>query len=242
MRSPIWSCIGRTRVVPGDSGGGIPGNGGCAGLAFWRFFSGRGLAKRQLVGTHPRSVLPHSPRARGVGRRAGEREQREEQATVGCESHHRLPSGGGLLLGLWLDIPDGASPGGHLGIHPVACALSVSDTGERKQMIRVKRPESTSCACCFWPFSSDSASCGSRRKISDSVRFCLSFAQGFIHLSTRIPNAEIARCGAIRQQPPFAKPGKERAKRLKMSNSLVTSGDKGIATQKWRISQVDLCC
>jgi len=38
-------------VVPGGSGGGIPGNGGCTGLAFWRFFSGRGLAKRQL--NHP---------------------------------------------------------------------------------------------------------------------------------------------------------------------------------------------
>jgi hypothetical protein len=34
--------------VPGGSGGGIPGNGGCTGLAFWRFFSGRGLAKCQL--------------------------------------------------------------------------------------------------------------------------------------------------------------------------------------------------
>jgi len=30
--------------VPGGSGGGIPGNGGCTGLVFWRFFSGRGLA------------------------------------------------------------------------------------------------------------------------------------------------------------------------------------------------------
>src|SRR5947209_6672917 len=44
IRSPIWSSIGTTRVVPGGSGGGIPGNGGCTGLAFWRFFSGRGLA------------------------------------------------------------------------------------------------------------------------------------------------------------------------------------------------------
>jgi hypothetical protein len=44
MRSPIWGCMGRTRVVPGGSGGGIPGNGGCTSLAFWRFFSGRGLA------------------------------------------------------------------------------------------------------------------------------------------------------------------------------------------------------
>jgi hypothetical protein len=40
-------------VVPGGRGGGIPGNGGCTGLAFFsRFFSGgRGLAKRQL--NHP---------------------------------------------------------------------------------------------------------------------------------------------------------------------------------------------
>src|SRR5438445_3294864 len=36
--------MGRTRAVPGGSGGGMPGNGGCTGLAFWRFFSGRGLA------------------------------------------------------------------------------------------------------------------------------------------------------------------------------------------------------
>ncbi len=32
--------------MPGGSGGGIPGKGGCAGLAFWRFFSGRRLAIR----------------------------------------------------------------------------------------------------------------------------------------------------------------------------------------------------
>jgi len=31
-------------VVPGGKGGGMPGSGGCTGLAFWRFFSGRGLA------------------------------------------------------------------------------------------------------------------------------------------------------------------------------------------------------
>src|SRR5215475_16219250 len=43
--------MGGTRTVPGGSGGGITGNGGCTGLAFWRFFSGRGLAKRQLAGT-----------------------------------------------------------------------------------------------------------------------------------------------------------------------------------------------
>ena len=37
--------MGNTRVVPGGSGGGIPGSGGWtgldAGLAFWRFLSGR---------------------------------------------------------------------------------------------------------------------------------------------------------------------------------------------------------
>jgi len=27
MRSPICSCIGKTRVVPSDSGGGMPGSG-----------------------------------------------------------------------------------------------------------------------------------------------------------------------------------------------------------------------
>jgi hypothetical protein len=31
-------------VVPGGSGGDIPGDGGWTGLVFWRFFSGRGLA------------------------------------------------------------------------------------------------------------------------------------------------------------------------------------------------------
>jgi hypothetical protein len=36
-------------VVPGGSGGGIPGNGGWAGLAFWRFFSGRCLAIQPRV-------------------------------------------------------------------------------------------------------------------------------------------------------------------------------------------------
>jgi hypothetical protein len=52
--------------VPGGSGGGIPGNGGWTGLAFGRFFVGRGLAiwaresvarsvglKRELQVPHP---------------------------------------------------------------------------------------------------------------------------------------------------------------------------------------------
>ena len=34
--------------MPGGAGGGIPGNGGCAGFAFGRFFSGRGLAIWQI--------------------------------------------------------------------------------------------------------------------------------------------------------------------------------------------------
>jgi hypothetical protein len=42
--SPIWSCVGKTRVVLGGSGGGIPGSGGWTDLDFWRFFSGLGLA------------------------------------------------------------------------------------------------------------------------------------------------------------------------------------------------------
>ena len=37
--------------MPGGPGGGIPGNAGCTGLPLWRFFSARGLAKRQL--NHP---------------------------------------------------------------------------------------------------------------------------------------------------------------------------------------------
>jgi len=40
-------------MVPGGSGGGIPGSGGCTGLALL-CFSGRGLAKRQL--NRPRAV------------------------------------------------------------------------------------------------------------------------------------------------------------------------------------------
>jgi hypothetical protein len=49
--------------VPGGSGGGIPGNGGCTGLAFWRFFSARGLGKRQL--NHPaRRISLRNARAR----------------------------------------------------------------------------------------------------------------------------------------------------------------------------------
>src|SRR5215813_426212 len=53
MRSPIWSCVGKMRMVPGGSGGGMPGSCGWTGLvwdlAFWRFFSGRGLAIQDLV-------------------------------------------------------------------------------------------------------------------------------------------------------------------------------------------------
>ena len=49
--------------MPGGSGGGIPGNAGCTGLAFWRFFSGRGLAKRQL--NYPaRRISPRRATAR----------------------------------------------------------------------------------------------------------------------------------------------------------------------------------
>ncbi len=35
--------------MPGGSGGGIPGNGGCTGLAFGRFFPGRGLATHRAT-------------------------------------------------------------------------------------------------------------------------------------------------------------------------------------------------
>src|SRR5262249_57691410 len=43
MRSPIWSCVGKMRMVPGGSGGGMPGSWGWAGLAF-ALFAGRDLA------------------------------------------------------------------------------------------------------------------------------------------------------------------------------------------------------
>src|SRR5262249_40092710 len=43
MRSPIWSCVGKMRMVRGGSGGGMPGSCGWTGLTFWRFFPGRGL-------------------------------------------------------------------------------------------------------------------------------------------------------------------------------------------------------
>ena len=61
--------------MPGGSGGGIPGNGGCTGLAFWRFFSGRGLATRAgLLQRLPRGPLrrvPRRPLPAGAGRARG---------------------------------------------------------------------------------------------------------------------------------------------------------------------------
>src|SRR5439155_14307241 len=48
---------------PGGSAGGISGHGGCTGLAFWRFFSGRGLANRLgLLQRLPRRPLRRVPR------------------------------------------------------------------------------------------------------------------------------------------------------------------------------------
>jgi len=53
---------GRTRVVPRGSGGGIPGNGGWTGLAFGRFFSGRGLATPASVAEEGTTGIPrHGP-------------------------------------------------------------------------------------------------------------------------------------------------------------------------------------
>jgi len=43
--------------MPGSSGGGIPGNGGCVGLAFWRFLPGGGLA-----------IHNHAPESSSVAR------------------------------------------------------------------------------------------------------------------------------------------------------------------------------
>jgi len=63
-------------VVPGGSGGGILGNGGCTGLVFWRFFLGGDLAIQPVCarghwGLHPKKWgrerhlgvldVPHEP-------------------------------------------------------------------------------------------------------------------------------------------------------------------------------------
>ncbi len=48
--------------MPNGSGGGIPGNEGWTGLAFGRFFAGRGLAKRQL-NRPPERVQHHAQQA-----------------------------------------------------------------------------------------------------------------------------------------------------------------------------------
>jgi hypothetical protein len=56
--------MGRTRFVPGGRGGGIPGNGGCTGLAFWRFFSGRGLAIHHGLTSHTEGLMKASHQIR----------------------------------------------------------------------------------------------------------------------------------------------------------------------------------
>jgi hypothetical protein len=65
IRSPIWSCIGRMRAVPGGRGGGIPESGGWTCLGFWRFFSGRGLAiQSHAIVTQSISARWYAPRGR----------------------------------------------------------------------------------------------------------------------------------------------------------------------------------
>jgi len=54
--------MGRTRGVPGGAGGGMPSNGGCTGLAFWRFFSGRGLAKTSVEPPRVPDLAPQRER------------------------------------------------------------------------------------------------------------------------------------------------------------------------------------
>jgi len=58
-------------MVPGGSGGGIPGSGDCTGLAL-RCFSGRGLAKRQLNRVRVWSITRRTRlmRSQGCQRRA----------------------------------------------------------------------------------------------------------------------------------------------------------------------------
>jgi len=56
--------------VPGGSGGGIPGSGGCDGLVFFsRFFSGRNLATSALLHRHALVALP-LVRSHGCQKRA----------------------------------------------------------------------------------------------------------------------------------------------------------------------------
>jgi hypothetical protein len=50
--------------VPGGSGGGIPGNAGCTGLAFWRLFWGRGLAKTSVEPPRAPDLAPKRERLR----------------------------------------------------------------------------------------------------------------------------------------------------------------------------------
>jgi hypothetical protein len=74
--------------VPDGSGGGIPGNGGCAGLAFWRFFPGRGLAKRQL--NHPaRRISLRSASAFLTSILTTDHDDRRVHCTIRGESGHR---------------------------------------------------------------------------------------------------------------------------------------------------------
>jgi hypothetical protein len=78
--------------VPGGSGGGIPGNGGWTGLAFGRFFSGRGLAtqiglhqrlpRRPLHRMPPRALPPGAGRARRQVLHPGRAERRSPAALV----------------------------------------------------------------------------------------------------------------------------------------------------------------
>jgi len=55
------------RAVPGGSDDGIPGNGGCTVLAFWRFL-GRGLAIRNHATSHAISLMrPHRAPQASIG-------------------------------------------------------------------------------------------------------------------------------------------------------------------------------
>jgi len=65
IRSPIWSCVGKMRMVPGGSGGGMPGSCGWTGLAFGRLFLGRSLAiQSHAIVTQSISARWYAPRRR----------------------------------------------------------------------------------------------------------------------------------------------------------------------------------
>ena len=66
----------------GGSGGGIPGNGGCTSLAFWRFLSARGLAILPCQRMPSKSLMPTIRVSRDF---------RHRSAVASCTSVRSMP-------------------------------------------------------------------------------------------------------------------------------------------------------